>query len=531
METNCIYLPYQQTGAFSNIVIDYLQQHENLVPFYTHAPNVEGIKNAIQARRQFPTDRKLLVAQLRSQYAHHQLAPLQEAYLQQLLQENTFTICTAHQPNIFTGHLYFIYKILHAIKLADTLRKQLPDNNFVPVYYMGSEDADLDELGHITIDGKEYKWNTKQTGAVGRMKVDKTFISLMDEMAGQLTIHPYGNELIMLLKSSYKEGITIQEATLALVQELFKDFGLLVLIPDNASLKQPFNTVVKRELQTQFSFPLVQKTTEELSQHYKVQAGGRPINLFYLLDDKRERIEKDGENYVVVNSTKQWNETALLAEVDEHPERFSTNVILRGVFQEMILPNVAFIGGGGEIAYWLELKRVFEACNVPFPVLVLRNSFMLADTKQQLVAKKLGFDLQDLFPPVDALVNSIVKKNSEVQLSLLEEKQMLEALYVRMQNISNAIDVSLTNHVKALHIRHAHQLTELEKKMLRAEKRKYEAQRRQITKVKAQLFPNNSLQERVDNFSKYYSLHGKGSLRQLYEASLSLEQEFCILAQ
>lgn len=529
METNCIYLPYQQTKSFSTIVIDYLQQDEKLRPYFQHSPNIEGIKAAIEARKNFDIDRKLLVEELRKQYHSVTLTPLQEDYLSKLEQENTFTICTAHQPNIFTGHLYFIYKIIHAIKLADTLRLQLPDFTFVPVFYMGSEDADLDELGHISIEGKEYKWETKQTGAVGKMKVDKALISLINEMQGQVAVHPFGNQLIDLFAKCYKEGETIQQATLLLVNELFSELGLLILIPDNAALKRPFNAVVKKEITEGFSFSLVQQTINELSANYKVQAGGRPINLFYLQDDSRERIEKVGDRYVAVNTAEQWSQEELLMEVDKHPERFSANVILRAAFQEMILPNIAFIGGGGELAYWLELKRVFEAVAIPFPVLVLRNSFMLVNEQQMLLANKLGFTITELFASIDELVEAIVKRNNGVKLTLDSERSAFETLYSEVANASVAIDVTLADHVQALQKRHLYQLHELEKKMLRAEKRKYDAQRRQLEKLKQQLFPGGSLQERIDNITAFYARYGKDWLQKLFDASPGLEQQFCIM--
>jgi bacillithiol biosynthesis cysteine-adding enzyme BshC len=530
MEISCQYIPYKHTGSFTNIITDYLEQDEKLQPFYVHPATIDGISKAIEDRRNQTYNRSLLIAELRKQYDGLQLTELQEKHLSLLSSDSTFTICTAHQPNIFTGHLYFIYKIIHAIKLSNALHEHFPSNHFVPVYYMGSEDADLDELNHITIDNKQYQWNTKQTGAVGRMKVDKAFIALMDEMQGQLNVLPHGKELTDLFKACYKEGTTIQQATLQLVHELFKEMGLLVLIPDSAALKKEFNPIVKRELLEQFSHPLVEQTTSALSQHYKVQAGGRPINLFYLEEGLRERIEKIDGDYHVVNSNKRWTEAELLEEVDEHPERFSANVILRGVFQEMILPNIAFIGGGGEVAYWLELKKVFEATGVPYPVLILRNSFLLTNEQHELATNKLGFRIQDLFSPVDDLIKEVVIRNNGVQLSLHQEKEALQGIYDKVYHASIAIDQSLSQHVNALLVKHEKHLEVLEKKMLRAEKRKYDAQQRQLTKLKQQLFPNNNLQERVDNFAFYYAKYGKEWLLKLYEASCTLEQQFCILS-
>ena len=213
MDCTSTYLPYEQTGYFSKIVIDYLKGEEGLEPFYAHPPTVDGIKAAIEGRKQYPTDRKLLVSRLKQQYEGMTFYEKLTANIEQLNNENTFTITTAHQPNIFTGHLYFVYKILHAVKLASKLKEEIPSCNFVPVFYMGSEDADLDELGHIYLFGEKYEWKTNQRGAVGRMKVDKELIQLITVISGQLLVLPHGEEIIKLIKDSYREGDTIEQAT------------------------------------------------------------------------------------------------------------------------------------------------------------------------------------------------------------------------------------------------------------------------------------------------------------------------------
>ncbi|MDQ6813690.1 MAG: bacillithiol biosynthesis cysteine-adding enzyme BshC, partial [Bacteroidota bacterium] len=471
----------------------------------------------------------LLVRELRNQYKDISLSEKQEQNLQSLLNDNAFTICTAHQPNIFTGPLYFIYKILHAIRLSNHLNDHIADSKFVPVYYMGSEDADLDELGHINLNGEKLEWQTKQTGAVGRMKVDKQLIQLVERIAGQLEVSAHGKELVGLFRAAYKEGELIQEATLKLVHELFKEYGLLVLIPDNAELKREFIPVVKRELIEQFSHSIVAKTSAALSENYKVQASGRAINLFYLTETKRERIEKQGQRFMIEGLGLSWTEKEMMDEVDNHPERFSANVILRGAFQESVLPNIVFIGGGGEIAYWLELKDVFNACHIPYPILVVRNSFLLITAEQRRSANKLGFNVVDFFQTAEKLIQRLVTRDSQLQLTLAEEKKQLKAFYEHLKETTNKIDSTLSQHTQALYSKALEKIEALEKKMLRAEKRKFEAQQRQIEKLKHQLFPNNSLQERQENFSGFYATHGKELLTRLYEESLSLEQEFVIV--
>lgn len=529
MQTNCTYIPYKSTGYFSKLVLDYLEGKDELKEFYTHPVSIAGIESSIKQRQLFANNRKLLVDELQKQYAGIELNELQQTNLNNLLSNDCFTVCTAHQPNIFTGHLYFVYKILHAVKLSQTLATQLPQYKFVPVFYMGSEDADLDELGNIELGGQKLEWKTQQTGAVGRMVVDPEFLKLIDSISGQVSIHSYGGKLVELFRDSYKFGTSIQQATLLLVHELFKAYGLLILIPDNANLKRPFNDVVRKELVEQFSHSLVEETAGKLAENYKVQASGRDINLFYLTDNSRERIQKTGDRFHV-NSV-DWTEDEILLELDKHPERFSANVILRGVFQEMILPNVAFIGGGGEIAYWLELKKVFQACAVPFPVLVVRNSFLLVDKKSSDLADKLGFQLADTFKSGKELATEIVKRKTALKLDLSDELVDLHLYYSKLKQQVALVDVSLTAHVMNLQKKAERSISHLQKKMLRAETKKFEAELRQVAKLKQQLFPNDSLQERVENFIPYYSKYGPAWFDSIINASKHLDGDFCVISK
>ncbi len=531
MDTTAQFIGYGQTGYFSKMVTDYIEADGSLAPFYTHPVSLEGIKSSIAQRKFFNTNRHLLVQIMAAQYKAANLHPKQKTYLGQLADENTFTICTAHQPNIFTGPLYFVYKILHAIKLAEELKAQLPENNFVPVYYMGSEDADLDELGHIFIKGEKFEWQTSQTGAVGRMKVDNALQQLTDSIGGQLLVYPFGEEIITLIKDCYQPGTTIEQATFTLVNHLFAAYGLLILLPDNSKVKRGFSHIIKKELTEGFSHIAVQQTVAALPEKYKAQASGREINLFYLTNDKRERIEKQGDRYTVVNTTLKFTLSEILMEADQHPERFSPNVILRPVLQETILPNIAFIGGGGEIAYWLQLKKVFEKAGVPYPMLVVRNSFMFISKELQGIIEKLQLKETALFKPELALLNELVKRDSTKQLTLEKEKATLTALYTGLEKIAGDVDVTLSAHTKALYTQALKKINALEKKVLSAEKKKFEVQQRQLKKLKQQLFTNNNLQERVSNLLPFYANWGNAFIQMLYENSTGLSQQFGIIKE
>jgi bacillithiol biosynthesis cysteine-adding enzyme BshC len=364
------------------------------------------------------------------------------------------------------------------------------------------------------------------------MKVDAAFLQLIAVAEGQLVVLPFGKEIVDSVKAFFKKGVLIQDATFQLVNALFAEYGLIVLIPDNAELKKQSLKVFEDDLLHQQPSELVGKTIDKIhAAGYKVQANPREINLFYLVDGVRERIIKKDAEFSVRNSKLVFSEKELLNQLNEHPERFSPNVILRGIFQEMILPNVAFIGGGGELAYWLQYGELFAYYKVPFPVLLLRNSFTVVEKSLQERIGKLGFTVKNFFLPERELLNRLVVKESKNETKLNGSLTQVEELYELFKKQAGQVDITLSKHVDALKVNAVHRLQELEKKMLRAEKRKFNDQQRQIQTIKSKLFPGNGLQERYDNMLYYYAKWGKEFIQQLYEHSLSLEQEFVILSE
>jgi len=519
---------YKKTESFSPIVLDYLTGAGPLKSFYSFTSDLDGIKKAIDQKKGQPLQRNVLVEVLRDQYKNVAVHQQVHGNIEALNSADTFTVCTAHQPNIFTGPLYFVYKILHAVKLAENLAKEIPQYKFVPVYYMGSEDADLEELNHIYVDGKKYQWDTNQKGAVGRMLVDKTLVALIDELQQQVGITEGGLEFTGLLKQFYTDGIKIQDATLALVNALFGKYGLVVLIPDESRLKAQMIPVFRQDLFENTSSGIVADTSKRLGELYNVQAYPRDINLFYFKDDIRERIERRDDQFYVLNTSISFSQLEIEAELKNYPERFSPNVILRGLFQETILPNIAFIGGGGELAYWLQLKDLFAHFNIVYPVLVLRNSFLVMDTRWKDRAQKLRLTTEQVFQSPFNLLNGIIaQEGSEPHLN--GEVESIKDLYESLKQTVAVVDPTLRQHIEALKVKATNALVELERKMQRAERKKRGHTKAQIDKLKTGLFPNQDLQERLENLASFYSKWGSGFINELYKHSLTLEQEFVVL--
>jgi bacillithiol biosynthesis cysteine-adding enzyme BshC len=526
VRTSARFISYQTTGLFSSLVTDYLKGNGDLEQFYSYPTTREGIAAAIGARKNFPTDRARVQQIFQSAYEHADPSEKQQENIALLAHENTFTVCTAHQPNIFSGYLYFIYKTAHAVVLASSLSKEYPEYKFVPVFYIGSEDNDIDELSTFRLNGKRYQWDTAQKGAVGRMKVDKQLIDLIGMIESELAHFPHASELINILRKAYHKGNDIAQGTFILLNELFKQAGLLVLQPDAAILKEKMKDVFRDDLLHNTAYRIVSDTNTRLSANYKLQVNPREINLFYLRDDVRNRIDKLGNSYIVDDTSIRFTEEQILQELDQHPERFSPNVILRGLFQETILPNILFVGGGSEVAYWMQLKDLFQHYKVPFPLLVLRNSFLIMDQRQSSRMTELGLTDEDLFKDETKLANALVQQWSGKEISLTLQISESQKLFSSIKQQAGDVDNTLLQHVQALEAIHLKKIHSLEKKMLKAEREKQQVHLNRIWRVMDELFPNKNLQERIENFMPYYAKYGHDFINMIMEHSRSLEQYF-----
>lgn len=529
MSSSAQTIAYRQTGYFTEIVNGYLQGDTRLAPFFRYTPDWNGLEKALKEREIFPVDRELLAAVLKSQYENCAPVAAVSQNIDKLAMKNTFTVTTAHQPNLLTGPLYFIYKCLHAIQLAQQLQNRFPHHNFVPVYYMGSEDADLEEIGQLNVGGIKMEWKTRQTGAVGRMKVDQALLDIIVSIEGQIGVEKWGKELTLLWRSCFVKGRSIADATRELVHSLMGQYGLVVLDADHTRLKQTFVPLLLKELTTQFSHRAVTDSISQLSRFFKVQAAGREINLFYLINDRRERIERLGDDFIVPALQLRFTPDEMEKELNDHPDRFSPNVILRGVLQESLLPNIAFIGGGGELAYWLELLPVFQAAGCFFPVLLLRNSFLLMTEQQASKWKQTGFVTSDLFTPSESLHSQLVKREAKIPLQVEHEKEQLLAVYKDIRSKAAAVDPTLLAHVEALEKAAIEKLDALEQKMLRAEKRKHAESLYRTRLIKDQLFPGGNLQERTDNMALWYAHFGQQWIQSILDHSEPITNGFTVL--
>jgi bacillithiol synthase len=488
-------IDFPDTHAFSSFFLDYIQKKELLQSFYNRFPAVENFKDQIAEKSNFPQPvRYLLSERLAKQYGDLKITEAVKNNIQSLRDKKTFTITTGHQLNIFTGPLYFIYKIVTVINACKKLKATYPDCHFIPVYWMASEDHDYEEIKSFRLYGKKYEWKTEQQGAVGRFHTNE-FKSLLNEIPGEISI----------FKEAYSKNKNLASAVRQYVNALFGDEGLVVVDADDRDLKRVLAPVISDDLFSHTSKKLVDEATEQLqSLGYHTQVNAREINFFYLADGLRSRFERSGDIFKVVDTAIQFSKAEIEKMISEEPEKFSPNVVLRPLYQEMILPNLAYVGGPAELVYWLQLKNVFKHFNTPFPVLMPRNFAMVIDQPTAKKFEKTKLEVKDLFEEKNYLFNHWVTKNSNHQLSLGKELESLTAILNNIRERATQIDSTLNQFVGAETKRTTSGLEKIEKKMLQAEKRFHSDKLRQLEAVKDALFPNGSLQERTDNFLNFY---------------------------
>ena len=487
-------IPLSETPYFSSAFLDYLDEDPKIKDFVGTFPNPESFGNLIENRNFSAENRPALVRVLNEQYSELVLSGKLIKNLSSLKQPNCFTITTGHQLNIFTGPLYFIYKIVSAINICKVLKEHYPQYEFVPVYWMASEDHDFAEINHFNLFGKEYSWNTPQKGAVGRF--DPNGIS---EILDQLKDCPD------FFRDAYTNCNTLADATRSMVNHLFGDHGLVVVDSDHADLKRMFAPVIKDELTNQSTFQNVLESTEKLKKNgYKTLVTPREINLFYLKNGLRERIVKKSEGYEILGTDLTFNEQEILTQVEEHPEFFSPNVVMRTLYQETILPNLAYIGGPGELAYWMQFKSSFDHHGIPFPVLFPRNNVLIVNKAHSKKFRKLELSPSDLFLGPNELKSTFVTRNAKSSLDLESEKGRIGKIFEEIIEKIKMIDGSLTGYIKSEESKALKNLDQIEKRLKKAEEQNQEMAVNQLMGLKEKLFPNGSLQERHQNFLNFY---------------------------
>ena len=524
--------PFTQTGFFNSIILDYLNQSPDLKQFYEFDPTIDGFEEKIKSKVNLKLDRDLLSETILNQYKHSglEIKSVVNQNISLLKNENTFTVTTGHQLNLFSGPLYVVFKIISTINLSEKLRKKFPEFNFIPVFWMASEDHDISEINNINLFGKKISFETDYKGPAGKLKTEvaSAMIAQTLEMIGT---NNFAIELKELIGNAYKESQTLAQSTRVWIDSLVGKYGLVIIDADEKTLKNSFSKIAKKELEENFVLKFVNQTIKTLNENYEIQVNPREINLFYNHGLERNRIVEKDNHFSILNTSISFNREELMIELEKFPERFSPNVLMRPLYQEMILPNLAYVGGPAEIAYWMELKNVFKYLSLDMPVLLLRNCAMIIEENLSLKWKKLGFTIDDLFKDETQLSKLFL---SQGKLKDFSTKKFIEAISKEFLALGTEIEQyepTLKPTVESELKKVINSVNTIEEKMIRASKKKQEVEIFQISKIKEKLFPNKGLQERYETILPFYLKYGSDFIGVLKELFDPFDKEFLILEE
>ena len=487
----------------SKLVCDYLQNKIKLNDFIDTELSIDDFKTKLDKHIISDNSRQILFKSIQKQYIDSDIS--EPKNLTSLLDSKTFTITTGHQLCLFGGAQLLINKIASVIKMTNLLKEKYPKNNFIPIFWMASEDHDFDEIKTLEIFNKQITINGEYSGAVGKMK-NSRLKSSFEELKMLFTNDDRGNEIIKIISESNKRN-TLSESIRYIFHNLFCEHNLIIVDGDNKELKKLFTPIIKKELLYQSSNIEVQKTNSKLENlGYKAQAYSRNLNLFYLNKNSRNRIIFEDNVYKI--GTETFSKESLLELVDNFPEKFSPNVILRPIYQETILPNLAYIGGPSEISYWAQLKQVFLTYNISYPKVYLRESFAFISETDFSYWNQQNLKTADFFSNFDSLAKNIITNNKEIDF----ESELIELIQIKDKLIdkTNTINKSLSTSIAGEFTKFNKAINKTEKRLIKSIKDKDEKHFNRLKKIKESIYYNNSLVERSQSFIPLYNkLNGK----------------------
>jgi bacillithiol synthase len=509
-------IPYVDAHHLPNMIRDYLKG-EFVEDVYSQKPSIESLIHLAKHKSEHFPHRTTLVSALQRQYHKINTEYCDDEFVQANINAfasaSTVCITTGHQACLGGGPLYSFYKIISAIVTCKHLEKVDSSRRYIPVFWMATEDHDWDEANHFFIGDELWKRDITSSGAVGRLS-NEGMSAWLDAFASALPKGEVSQDILRLLRNAYLNHDTWAEATRQWAHNLFGAHGLVVIDGDDVELKKLFLPVMEGECFHQYAQTDVEINNERLSNAgYSTQVHPSSINLFYLGENTRSYVKRVDNGFSIDDQI--LTDVAFREHLHQYPERFSPNVVLRPVYQECILPNIAYYGGPGELAYWFQLSSVFRRWEIPFPMLLLRHGFAMLTTK--MLSKIDRLNLSFLDQPAKHWKSMWVEKHSPLRLQLDKERKLLEDIFNELEQMAGRTDKSMQGAVQAQKAKQFKGISNLEKKLLRAEKRKHSETMMLIEELEKHLFPNGIPQERHDSLWYWWLQWGTNPIEVLMD--------------
>jgi bacillithiol biosynthesis cysteine-adding enzyme BshC len=517
-------------GGTTHLFLDYIYNFKNVAKYYAHDFNdfnIELIQEVLSGYK----NRVKVVEVLRRQnlslgnrYASENIDLFEK--------ENTLAVVTGQQVGLFTGPVYTIYKIISAIKLSSALAEKFPEYNFVPVFYLEGEDHDFFEANNAKIFNSNNELvkiefipehSPKENyGPVGALKFDKKIKDVLNKLEFELQDSEFKSEIMSLLRYSYDEGVNFTEAFVKFCAEIFKDFGLIFLNPNDPELKQLLVPIFSKEIEEHPKLAgLIIDVSAELERKYHAQVKPRPLNLFLIYKDGRFPIEPDEQEgmFKLKGIRFKFSKGELINILETSPQLLSPNVVLRPVCQDVLLPTVAYVAGPSEIAYFAQIKPAYEYFNILMPIIFPRISATLIEPKVRRIIEKYEIDIREVYTDFNSLAKRIILANSEVDIKGFFDsvRSRLGSLLDEVKVFVAGVEPSLVGAVENSSEKIFYHINNIYEKTLSASQRKNEVISQQIQKLKLNLLPEDELQERVLNITYFLNKYGLGLMGKLFD--------------
>lgn len=458
------------------------------------------------------------------------------ANIELLDNENTFAVVTGQQVGLFTGNLYTIYKAITAVKLVNDLKQRFPGYNFVPIFWLESEDHDFDEANHIYLinrqnmivrsgypqpaNEQEQEESRKDTRPVGGRKLETKIEEILSSLKTSLLHTDFTDKILEKVSNIYTFENDFKHAFAQMLNWIFKDYGLMFIDSDDREVKKLLIPIFEKEINT--SPKLCEKIiniSAELERDYDLQVKPKVINLFFIHNGNRYLIEpREGNRFALRNSKRRFEREELMNILFENPELFSPNVVLRPICQDYLLPAIVYVGGPSEISYLAQFKPAYEHYDLTMPVIFPRASVSVIESKIKKLFTNFGVEFEDIFHH-KRLMNRVIHKLSEIKVddefTKLEDE--LNRLYYELRNTTGKIDRTLMNTVDNLKEKAISSLHIFKDKLLNAQSLHSETTTAQIDKVTNNLFPQGNMQERLINILYFLNKYDEGFIKKLFD--------------
>ncbi len=523
----------QSTGGFTSLFVDYMYDFQKVQRYFeTDFRPLENIATRAGEIGTRYLHREAVTSILTEQNRSLGASEKTFEHLRNLGSGNTFAVVTGQQVGILGGPLYTAYKTMTAIALAKKLNAGYPQYNFVPVFWLEGEDHDFDEIKSVgllnpegapsridyLIGGKPIERNP---GAVGEILIDGFIDQFFEQVVQNLPPTEFRPGIVETLRKAYAPSITFGKAFALLMNQLFPDDGLIFISANDSGLKKLLSPIFVKEIE---DFPkvsqLIIQCSAQLEEEYHAQIKTKALNLFMFHKGGRYLPEPREHDFSLKGTRHFITKEELLRIASEHPEELSPNVALRPICQDTLLPTVAYVAGPSEIAYYAQLKNVYEFFGMKMPVIYPRASATIVEERVQKVMEKFDLDVIDFFHNPDGVQRKVAEMLSDIKIDEMfqDASRRTNELLNEMKFGLNYIDSTLLGPLDATREKIGSHLDLLREKVSQAHQRKHETALRQLAKASNSLFPNKNYQERELSLLYFTNKYGPGFLKQLQDA-------------